>query len=226
MIWQLRQQSHKCFHAADIISVLGPVQCTEEKWINRSDPFLPARPWPLKGQGFVHGVAHQFVSRRHTFGCKIRHGGAIGTKAKIGKSIRNQPIALFRLIFEETSQPGFDMGHTKTSLRSGQRTRQRGCGIPVDKYPVGFYFVEYPRHGDEHSTRGYGVAPPAYTQVNIRCGQLQLIEESSGHGVIPVLTGMDNDVRCNPFESQVKRCKFYKLRSGPHDREDLKLTTR
>ena len=131
----------------------------------------------------------------NALGGEVVHGDLAGAEQKGGKLIGDDPVDLFGHAAIEAAQARLHVGDGNVEFRRGKRAGQCGVGIAVDQDPVGFFLDEDFLDGGKHLSCLRAVRPRANGQVVFGLGDFEFSEKDSGHAVVVVLTGVDEDLR-------------------------------
>ena len=128
-------------------------------------------------------------------GGEVVHGDLAGAEKQGRKLIGDDPVDLFGHAAIEATQARLHVGDGNVELRRGKCAGQCGVGIAVDQDPIGLFLDEDFLDSGKHLSCLRTVRPGADGQVVFRLGDFEFAEKDSGHAVVIVLTGVDDNLR-------------------------------
>ena len=184
-------------------------------------------PGPLAAtkQRVDHCVAHQEDTvTGDPFPGQVLHAGLLGAEEKVADGVGEDAIDLLGHRPISAPQPRLDVRQRDPALCGHQSAGDRAVHVPEHQDDVG---PELQRRRFEglHDLGGLrGVAPRAHSQVHGGPGQLQVPKEAGAHGLVVVLSRMDQhgiDPLAAPVRGHQRR-GLHEVGPRPHDAEDPK----
>ncbi len=164
------------------------------------------------GGQVLHQVAHQGHPVGDAFPGQVGHRGGRRGEAPPAEVIGHHPVDLLGHRPVEAAQAGFHVGQRQAQLGRRQGAGEGRVGVAVDHHRVGRRGGQQGFQRLEHAAGLLAVPAPADAEAVLRLGQAELIEEAAGHGVVPVLAGVDQRGRDARAQERLERRRLDQLR--------------
>jgi hypothetical protein len=151
---------------------------------------------------------------------EIRHRGRGRTEEERRDLIGQAAVDLLGHAGIEAAQAGLDVRDGQAELGRGQRARQRGVRVTQDEHEVGTDVEHRLLQRGQHAARHVAVRSGPDAEMEIRSGDLELVEERARHLVVVVLAGVDEHLAQTAAQGARERCGLHELRAGAHHAED------
>jgi len=178
---------------------------------------------PVVEQGVDHQIAGEPNARRvDPFPREIALGVALGGEQEIGELIGQDPVDLLRHAPIVAAQAGLHMHHGDALLGRNEGTSNRRVDVAHHQHRIRTQVVHYRLEAAHDLRRLDSMAAGTDLQVHIRVRDIQLPEKRCLHGLVVMLSGMDQG-GCNARlagEDPHQGCDLHEVRPRPDDAEE------
>lgn len=119
--------------------------------------------------------------------------GLCGGEEEIRDVVRHHPVDLLGHPAIERAKPGLHVGHRDVQFRCGQRPGEHGVGISLHQHGAWMPLLEDSLHSRQDLPGLLAVRTGPDVDIDLRRGELKLLEEDPVHLVGVVLPGVEGE---------------------------------
>src|SRR4051794_2077479 len=131
--------------------------------------------------------------------------------------VGNDPVNLLGHAAIVTAEPGLDMRHWNMQFGSGQRAGESGVCISINEDPIRLFSEKNILNSLEHRCGLSSVSSRTNSKIHFRWRHSEIFKEYSGHGMIVMLAGVNQDFLMHFPEFAAQARGFNELRPCAND---------
>lgn len=168
-----------------------------------------------------HHIADEHRPLREPLGGEVGHRLLCRSEAEVRGMVRQYAVVLLGHPPVERPEAGFEVSQRQMNLDGCDGCGERRVRVAVDEDPIGSMFREGGLEGAEHRTGLRSVAAGPDSEMHVRRGDAEILEEDIAHDRVVVLARVDDDVLHAAFPGRPRdRREFDELGTGSDDADD------